>query len=186
MICCSTGTGRPVPKPRKNISRPLSSVAESTRQHRATSTTTAGPADTSSQQSQATRTSTDAQAEASTLPPQAATETATGPPDTSAPPSLELISYVPQASIDLTEDPSMCGEYAGEVYVYHRHLEEQSHYLVCAKFMEHQTNITEGHRRVLVDWLAQVHFKYHLLQETMILTVDILDRYLQVEPSYST
>ena len=102
------------------------------------------------------------------------------PGEASRPSSLELVPFVPESSIDITEDPSMCGEYAAEVYVYHRQLEEQRHYLVCATFMEHQTNITGNHRRVLVDWLAQVSFKYHLLQETMILTVDILDRYLQV------
>ena len=74
----------------------------------------------------------------------------------------------------------MCGEYSGDIFDHHRRLEEEGHYLVCASFMEHQRDITSLHRRVLVDWLAQVHFKYRLLQETMILTVDILDRYLQV------
>ena len=94
--------------------------------------------------------------------------------------SLELVPYTPKADIDLTDDPSMAGEYAGDVYVYHRQLEEENHYLVCATFLEHQRQITSSHRRVLVDWLAQVHFKYRLMQETMLLTVDILDRYLQV------
>ena len=74
----------------------------------------------------------------------------------------------------------MAGEYAGDIYVYHRCLEEESHYLVHARFMERQVHITVSHRRVLVDWLAQVHFRYHLMQETMLLTIDILDRYLQV------
>ena len=92
----------------------------------------------------------------------------------------ELVLYQPQADIDATEDPSLCGEYAGEIYTYHRHLEEEGHYIVCATFLDHQKDITHSHRRVLVDWLVQVHYKYHLLQETMLLTVDILDRYLQV------
>lgn len=92
----------------------------------------------------------------------------------------ELVPYEPEADIDLTTDPSMCGEYAGDIYTYHRQLEEDGHYLVCATFLNHQKDINSGHRCVLVDWLAQVHYKYHLLQETMLLTVDILDRYLQV------
>ena len=93
---------------------------------------------------------------------------------------LALVPYKPEADIDLTEDPSMCGEYSGDIYIYHRQLEEQGHYAVCATFLNHQDDINSQHRRVLVDWLAQVHYKYRLLQETMLLTVDILDRYLQV------
>lgn len=92
----------------------------------------------------------------------------------------DLVPYTPQADIDLTEDPSLCGEYAGDIYTHHRNLEEEGHYLVGATFLDHQKDITRSHRRVLVDWLVQVHYKYHLLQETMLLTVDILDRYLQV------
>ena len=88
--------------------------------------------------------------------------------------------FIPKAPIDYSEDPSMCGEYATDIYIYHRQLEEESYYLVCTRFMEHQCYITSSHRRVVVDWLAQIHIKYRLLQETMILTVDILDRYLQV------
>lgn len=103
-----------------------------------------------------------------------------GPPEEVNPIGKELVPYEPVADIDLTTDPYMCGEYAGDIYSHHRQLEEQGHYLVCATFLNHQKDINNGHRRVLVDWLAQVHYKYHLLQETMLLTVDILDRYLQV------
>ena len=35
-------------------------------------------------------------------------------------------------------------------------------------------------RGILVDWLIQVHLKFKLLQETLYLTVAILDRYLSV------
>lgn len=34
-------------------------------------------------------------------------------------------------------------------------------------------------RAVLIDWLIQVHLKFHLLQETLYLTVQIIDSYLQ-------
>ena len=93
----------------------------------------------------------------------------------------ELVPYEPEADIDLTDDPSLCGDYSADIYVYHRQLEEEGHYLVCAKFLDHQQDITNQHRQVLVDWLAQVHYRFHLMQETMLLTVDILDRYLQVQ-----
>ncbi|XP_042339393.1 G2/mitotic-specific cyclin-B2-like, partial [Plectropomus leopardus] len=42
--------------------------------------------------------------------------------------------------------------------------------------------ITERMRALLVDWLVQVHSRFQLLQETLYLTVAILDRFLQVQP----
>ena len=38
-------------------------------------------------------------------------------------------------------------------------------------------------RSILIDWLVQVHMRFHLLQETLYLTVAILDRFLQVKPT---
>lgn len=35
-------------------------------------------------------------------------------------------------------------------------------------------------RALLVDWLIQVHSRFQLLQETLYMTVAILDRFLQV------
>lgn len=37
-------------------------------------------------------------------------------------------------------------------------------------------------RAILVDWLVQVHSRFQLLQETLYLTVAVLDRFLQVQP----
>lgn len=39
--------------------------------------------------------------------------------------------------------------------------------------------ITPNMRALLVDWLVQVHSRFQLLQETLYLTVAILDRFLQ-------
>jgi cyclin B len=36
-------------------------------------------------------------------------------------------------------------------------------------------------RSILVDWLVEVHYRFELLQETLYLTVNIMDRYLQAE-----
>ena len=35
-------------------------------------------------------------------------------------------------------------------------------------------------RTILIDWLVQVHLRFSLLQETLYLTVAIIDRFLQV------
>lgn len=40
--------------------------------------------------------------------------------------------------------------------------------------------VTGNMRAILIDWLVQVQIKFRLLQETMYMTVAIIDRYLQV------
>lgn len=41
--------------------------------------------------------------------------------------------------------------------------------------------VTSKMRAVLIDWLIQVHLKFHLLQETLYLCVQIIDAYLQAQ-----
>ena len=41
-------------------------------------------------------------------------------------------------------------------------------------------------RAILVDWLVDVHMRFKLLQETLFMTVDILDRVLAVHPVSSS
>ena len=35
-------------------------------------------------------------------------------------------------------------------------------------------------RGILIDWLVEVHYKFRLLPETLYLTVNIIDRYLEL------
>jgi len=37
-------------------------------------------------------------------------------------------------------------------------------------------------RSILIDWMVEVHGRFKLLQETLFLTVAIMDRFLQIEP----
>jgi cyclin B len=46
--------------------------------------------------------------------------------------------------------------------------------------MKDQKQVNERMRAILVDWLVQVHEKFRLLQETLYLTVALVDRYLDV------
>jgi len=34
-------------------------------------------------------------------------------------------------------------------------------------------------RGILVDWLVDVHYKFKLLPETLFITINLIDRYLQ-------
>jgi len=45
--------------------------------------------------------------------------------------------------------------------------------------MSRQSDINEKMRAILVDWLIDVHLKFKLVNETLFLTVNIIDRYLQ-------
>lgn len=46
--------------------------------------------------------------------------------------------------------------------------------------MSQRSIVTDKMRAILVDWLIQVHNRFRLLQETLYITVSILDRFLSV------
>lgn len=52
--------------------------------------------------------------------------------------------------------------------------------------MAHQTDVNAKMRAILIDWLLEVHFKFKLLPETLYLTVNIIDRYLERKPVVRT
>ncbi|KAK7895414.1 hypothetical protein WMY93_020739 [Mugilogobius chulae] len=76
-------------------------------------------------------------------------------------------------------NPMLCSEYVKDIYKYLRVLEaEQS---VRPNFLQGQ-EVTGNMRAILIDWLVQVSLKFRLLQETMYMTVAIIDRFLQDNP----
>ncbi|KAG7242775.1 hypothetical protein INR49_020150, partial [Caranx melampygus] len=75
--------------------------------------------------------------------------------------------------------PQLCSQYVKEIYKYLHVLEVQQS--IRANYMQGY-EITERMRALLIDWLVQVHSRFQLLQETLYLTVAILDRFLQVQP----
>ena len=72
-----------------------------------------------------------------------------------------------------SENPQLCSEYALETYAYLKKLEKRgavpSNYLTGCP-----TN--EKMRAVLIDWLVEVQIQFKLLQETLFLTVNTIDR----------
>ncbi len=77
------------------------------------------------------------------------------------------------------EDPLMVSEYAPEIYEYLRELEKQT--LPNPKYMDHQEELEWNMRGILVDWLIEVHGRFHLLPETLYLAVNIVDRFLSLK-----
>ncbi|KAJ7052610.1 cyclin [Mycena amicta] len=73
-------------------------------------------------------------------------------------------------------DTTMVSEYADEIFEYMSELEETM--MPGADYMDHQHEITWAMRQTLVDWLLQVHLRYHMLPETLWIAVNIVDRFL--------
>ena len=90
-------------------------------------------------------------------------------------------------------DTTMVSEYAEDIFEYMQELEVRSilvlssSIFLCplqedvmpsADYMAGQTEINWQMRQTLVDWLLQVHLRYHLLPETLWIAINIVDRFL--------
>lgn len=51
--------------------------------------------------------------------------------------------------------------------------------LPWAGYMRDQVDINEKMWAILIDWLVEVHLKFKLVPETLYLTINLIDRYLQ-------
>ena len=58
----------------------------------------------------------------------------------------------------------------------------ENEYLPTPGYMRTQEDINERMRGILIDWLLEVHLKFKLVPETLYLTVNLIDRYLELEP----
>jgi len=77
-------------------------------------------------------------------------------------------------------DPQAASDYVQHIYGYLRQLEDQ--FPVPDDHLS-GSRITVRMRSTLINWLSEIQTQFKLLQETLYLTVDILDRYLAVEAS---
>jgi G2/mitotic-specific cyclin-B2 len=97
--------------------------------------------------------------------------------------SMEDVEVIEQESIaDIDEFDSdntqLCAEYVKDIYKYLSQVEKQ--YRISPTFLDSKI-VTTKMRAVLIDWLIQVHSKFHLLQETLYLCIQIIDAYLMVQ-----
>ena len=122
---------------------------------------------------------------ASVVPPPAASEDLQMDEKVSAMASTAFSTYnFEDIDKDDAGNPQLVVEYVNEIYAYLRQLEiEQA---VRKNYLAKTKTVQPKMRAVLVDWLIQVHQQFSLLQETLYLTIAILDRYLQVIHPYFT
>ncbi|KAJ8385498.1 hypothetical protein AAFF_G00185340 [Aldrovandia affinis] len=91
----------------------------------------------------------------------------------------DVLLNIKDVDADDYDNPMLCSEYVKDIYKYLRQLEVDQ--AVRPKYLEGR-EVTGNMRAILVDWLVQVQVKFRLLQETMYMTVGIIDRFLQDNP----
>nr|ADK93535.1 cyclin 2 [Perkinsus marinus]ADK93536.1 cyclin 2 [Perkinsus marinus]ADK93537.1 cyclin 2 [Perkinsus marinus] len=81
-------------------------------------------------------------------------------------------------------DPQFVAEYVNPIFVNMNGVEQK--YRQSSDYMQRtQNDITQRMRAVLIDWLVEVHWKFKLVPETLYLTVNLIDRYLEQCPNLS-
>ena len=73
--------------------------------------------------------------------------------------------------------PEEVAPYAKEIFK--NLLKEEKRYIPTAGYMKNQVDINYKMRAILVDWLVDVCLKFKLIPETLFLTVNLIDRYLE-------
>ncbi|KAB1201768.1 G2/mitotic-specific cyclin-1 [Morella rubra] len=93
---------------------------------------------------------------------------------------VEMEDIVEEPVIDIdscdAKNPLAVVDYIEDLHAYYRKMESFS--CVSPNYMEQQSDINERMRSILIDWLIEVHDKFELMNETLFLTVNIIDRFL--------
>eukprot|EP00041_Stephanoeca_diplocostata_P012952 m.220388 g.220388 ORF g.220388 m.220388 type:complete len:387 (-) comp19161_c0_seq1:315-1475(-) len=80
-----------------------------------------------------------------------------------------------------SDDPQLVIDYVYEVDAYMKKLERKQ--TVSVNYMAGvQNDVTPNMRTILLDWLVEVHLRFKLQQETLYMTIGVLDRFLALQP----
>jgi len=93
--------------------------------------------------------------------------------------SYEGLLTAKQKDVIPKGNPQECIEYASEIYRHMKTIERE--YRIDANYMKRQKEINTTMRAILIDWLVDINVRFKFRSETLFLTVNILDRYLQKE-----
>jgi hypothetical protein len=88
----------------------------------------------------------------------------------------QLAKLVRDLDAEDIDDPLMVAEYVHDIFGYLKELEIST--APNADYMSTQEDLEWKMRGILVDWLIEVHTRFHLLPETLFLAVNIIDRFL--------
>ncbi|XP_034931452.1 G2/mitotic-specific cyclin-2 isoform X3 [Populus alba] len=95
---------------------------------------------------------------------------------------MEDVEEEPVLDIDGCDkrDPLAVVEYIDDLYNFYKKAERSG--CVPPNYMAQQFDINDRMRGILIDWLIEVHYKFELMEETLYLTVNLIDRFLAVHP----
>jgi len=99
------------------------------------------------------------------------------PSDNLAARRKELASFFTDIDSSDVSDPMFCSEYVEEVYDYLRDKEVEDR--IDPNYMIRQNGLTPRMRMVLIDWMVEVQLKFRMTSESLYLSVNIVDKYLQ-------
>jgi cyclin B len=91
--------------------------------------------------------------------------------------SIESNSIIQDNLKKKYSNPQEVEEYFDDIYSELKSTEEE--FIVESNYMSKQNDINHRMRAILIDWLIDVHLKYKLNPETMYITVNLIDRYLE-------
>lgn len=84
-----------------------------------------------------------------------------------------------EANCSAADDPLEVCEYVSDICSHMKNTEYD--FIAKPGYMKNQPDINEKMRAILIDWLVEVHLKFKLYPETLYLTVNLIDRFLEKE-----
>ncbi|KAJ8549209.1 hypothetical protein K7X08_032916 [Anisodus acutangulus] len=94
---------------------------------------------------------------------------------------IEMEDIFEETGIDIDSDdaknPLAVVDYVEDLYAYYSKMEVCSR--ISPDYMAQQFDVNERMRSILIDWLIEVHHKFDLREETLFLTVNLIDRFLE-------
>ena len=87
------------------------------------------------------------------------------------------ISQNYEKNLYTSTDMQYAKEYQKEIFSYLISLERKI--IINPNYISFQKEISEKMREILIDWIIKVHLKFNLSNETLFLTIILIDRYLQ-------
>ena len=78
-----------------------------------------------------------------------------------------------------TSNPQHVVPYLQDIHRHYREAEGLKH--TSPIYMSRQNDISAKMRAILVDWLVEVHLSFKLVPETLYLTINLIDRFLEKE-----
>jgi cyclin B len=93
--------------------------------------------------------------------------------------SEDMTDALPDIDLYDHDNPLCVTQYVNDIYQYWYKVEPETQ--VSETYMLIQGDINSKMRAILIDWLVEVHLKFKLMPETLFLTTNLIDRFLELK-----